>query len=131
MTPPRPVNACPCGEPLPYDLHCGTVHLGDPALTAEQLMRARYSAHARGDAEFLAASWDPTTRPATIELEADVRWLDLSIHRTERGRALDADGLVEFTATYERSGKRTEMREISRFGRSSGRWVYVDGVRPV
>lgn len=94
-------------------------------------MRARYSAHVRFDAGFLSSSWDPTTRPPEIGLEGDVEWTGLIVHRTERGGALDADGIVEFTASYRRRGKQVDMREVSRFGRSSGRWVYVDGIRPV
>lgn len=122
---------CPCGEPLPYDVHCGRLHTGDPAITAEQLMRSRYSAHVKADADYLSRSWQSATRPKQIDLENDIEWRGLVVHRTERGRALDADGVVEFTATYERAGKIVEMREISRFERESGRWVYVDGIRPV
>ena len=122
---------CPCGEPLPYDLHCGRLHQGDPAITAEQLMRSRYAAHVKLDAEYLSRSWQIATRPSEISLDDDVTWRGLVVHRTERGNALDADGVVEFTATYERAGKIVEMREISRFARQSGKWVYVDGYRPV
>ncbi len=122
---------CPCGEPLPYDVHCGRLHDGDPAITAEQLMRSRYAAHVKGDADYLSRSWQSTTRPASIVLEDDVGWRGLVVHRTDRGNALDADGVVEFTATYERNGSIVEMREISRFAREAGRWVYVDGIRPL
>lgn len=116
---------------MPYDLHCGRLHNGDPAITAEQLMRSRYAAHVRLDAGYLSRSWQVATRPAQIDLDPAVTWRGLVVHRTERGNALDADGVVEFTATYERAGKIVAMREISRFARASGRWVYVDGVRPV
>lgn len=122
---------CPCGEPLPYDLHCGRLHAGDPAITAEQLMRSRYTAHVKLNADYLSQSWQIATRPSDISLDDDITWRGLVVHRTERGNALDADGVVEFTATYERAGKIVEMREISRFARQSGRWVYVDGYRPV
>ncbi len=94
-------------------------------------MRSRYSAHVIGDANHLARSWHTDTRPDRVYVDSDVRWLGLEIHRTERGNALDADGVVEFTATYKRRGKRVDMREISRFARQNGRWVYVDGIRPV
>lgn len=124
-------SPCPCGEPLPYDVHCGRLHTGDPAITAEQLMRSRYSAHVKHDVDYLTRSWQIATRPNEIILDDDITWRGLTVHRTERGNALDADGVVEFTATYERAGKIVEMREISRFARASGRWVYVDGYRPV
>ena len=121
---------CPCGEGLPYDVHCGRLHDGDPAVTAEALMRSRYAAHVMLDADHLARTWQSATRPADVTPDPGVRWLGLEIHRTERGLALDGDGIVEFTARYERNGRRVDMREISRFARESGRWVYVDGIRP-
>ena len=122
---------CPCGVGLPYHLHCERLHDGQPAITAEDLMRSRYSAHVRSDAAYLSKTWEAARRPAVVALDNDVTWLGLEIHRCERGQALDADGVVEFTASYERAGTVVEMREISRFARASGRWVYVDGIRPV
>lgn len=128
----RPADGpCPCGWDLPYELHCGKLHSGEPAPTAEELMRARYSAHVRLDADYLERTWQPSTRPERIDLDRRVTWLGLEVHRADRGQALDGDGVVEFTATYERSGHRVEMREISRFARDRGRWVYVDGIRPL
>ncbi len=122
---------CPCGAGTSYEDHCRPIHDGRAALTAEELMRSRYSAHAVGDAAYLSRSWHTDTRPDVIELDTDVQWLGLEVHHAERGRALDADGTVDFTATYERGGRRVEMRELSRFARQGGRWVYLDGVRPV
>ena len=108
---------CPCGVGFDYEQHCGPLHAGQPAITAEDLMRSRYSAHVRGDASYLSDTWHPDTRPPVIDLDPDVTWLGLEVQRTERGNALDADGVVEFTAIYERAGKEVEMREISRFSR--------------
>ena len=42
-------QACPCGLGDNYDSCCGRLHKGEPARTAEQLMRSRYSAFAVGD----------------------------------------------------------------------------------
>lgn len=122
---------CPCGVGSAYEQHCGRLHAGADAVTAEDLMRSRYSAHVCGDASHLSETWHPDTRPSVIDLDPGVAWLGLDVSRTDRGKALDADGVVEFTATYERGGKTVEMREISRFSRVAGRWVYVDGIRPV
>jgi len=91
-------------------------------------MRSRYAAHVKLDADYLARTWQIATKPHEINLDDDITWRSLVVHRTERGNALDGAGVVEFTATYERAGKIVEMREISRFARQSGRWVYVDGV---
>ncbi len=127
----RRIGPCPCGAGPTYAMHCGRLLAGESPFTAEDLMRSRYSAHVIGDANHLARSWHTDTRPDRVYVDSDVRWLGLEIHRTERGNALDADGVVEFTATYKRRGKRVDMREISRFARQNGRWVYVDGIRPV
>ena len=45
---------CPCGTNLPYAGCCGRFHSGQPAPTAEALMRSRYSAFALRDAAYLA-----------------------------------------------------------------------------
>ena len=90
-------------------------------------MRSRYSAFVIGDAEHLLRSWHPDTRPDEISFLADQTWTSLEIVSTERGRALDATGTVEFRAHYVRNGRAGSLHEASRFARSGGRWVYVDG----
>ncbi len=124
-------SACPCGAGVDYVQHCGRLHAGQPAITAVELMRSRYSAHVCGDTSYLFQTWHPDNRPPVVELDSAVTWVGLTVHRTERGMALDADGIVEFTAIYERAGTSVEMREISQFSRIAGRWVYVDGIRPI
>ena len=123
---------CPCGTGLPYAECCGRLHDGAAtAGTAEQLMRSRYSAFAVGDPAYLLATWDPVTRPRTLELDPDVRWTGLEITATSGGGLLDAEGTVEFRASYRgsRAGGRTgSQHERSRFVREDGRWYYLDGV---
>ena len=91
-------------------------------------MRSRYSAFASGLAPYLLHSWHPETRPASLELDADVKWLGLVIEETVAGGPFDAEGIVEFTAIGRDGGGRFEQRERSRFSRVAARWVYVDGV---
>lgn len=119
---------CPCGAGVSYEQHCKQIHTTRRATTAEGLMRARYSAHVLGDRDFLEDSWHPDTIPANLPPDADTLWTGLIIHRTERGGVLDADGVVEFTATFERDGVQQTLREVSRFGRVGTRWVYLDGL---
>ncbi len=92
-------------------------------------MRSRYSAFALGNAEYLLASWDQSTRPAELELEPDVVWKRLFIETTEAGGPFDETGTVTFTAIARGPDGRVELRERSRFTRagSDRRWVYVDG----
>ena len=54
-------------------------------------------------------------------------WQSLEIIATERGRALDADGVVEFVATSTINGREDRLHERSRFERVGRAWVYVDG----
>ena len=65
---------CPCLSGLQYGECCGPFHSGDAfAPTAERLMRSRYSAFAVGDADYLLATWHPTTRPAELALDPEQR----------------------------------------------------------
>lgn len=84
-------------------------------------MRSRYSAFAIGNAAYLLETWHPSTRPATMELDADTRWYRLDILATSRGGPLDTTGTVEFEAFY-RGGS---QRELSSFVRERGRWFYL------
>ena len=90
-------------------------------------MRSRYSAFVVGDVDHLMRSWHPDTRPDEVTLVADQVWTSLEIISTERGRALDATGVVEFRASYRRGERSGALHEASRFGRVDGRWVYIDG----
>ena len=84
---------CPCGTGLPYAGCCGRLHDGTAtAGTAEQLMRSRYSAFAVGDPAYLLATWHPSTRPPSLELDPTVRWTGLDVLATTDGGLLAAEG---------------------------------------
>ena len=129
---------CPCLSGSVYGECCGPHHRGTSAApTAERLMRSRYSAFAVGDADYLLASWHPSTRPGALELDDDVRWYRLDILDRRAGGLLDTDGEVEFVARYRPkpdrapgrpSGARGEVHERSRFARENGSWLYVDAL---
>lgn len=124
-------STCPCGVGRPYADHCGRIHAGAPAITAEDLMRSRYSAHALRELSYLEQSWHPETCPDVIAPDPGLTWTGLEIRQTERGGALDTDGTVEFAATFERNGEPGTLHEVSRFERLAMRWVYVDGIYPI
>lgn len=90
-------------------------------------MRSRFSAFALGLAEYLLASWHPDTRPAELELDADVTWRRLQIVDTDAGGADDETGVVEFRASYRGPEGAGLVHERSRFARVDGRWLYRDG----
>lgn len=126
--------ACPCDPARRYAACCGRLHRGDPAESAEALMRSRYSAYVLQNAGYLLATWHTSTRPATLSFDEGLRppkWLGLSVHAYEAIGPADADGSraeVEFTARFRVGGGSAQrMRECSRFVREDGRWFYVDG----
>jgi SEC-C motif-containing protein len=120
---------CPCGTGLPLDECCGRLHDGTAAAaTAEQLMRSRYSAFVLGDPGYLLATWHPSTRPRTLELDDGVRWTGLDVLATSGGALLAAEGTVEFRASYVVDGRAGAQHERSRFVRDGGQWRYLDGL---
>lgn len=129
--PARDEDACPCGHPARYRDCCGRyLERGEPAPTAEALMRSRYSAYVAGDEAYLLATWSPATRPAALNLGDDTatRWIGLQVKRHEQQDASHA--IVEFVARYKINGRAHRLHEISRFVCEAGRWLYVDGETP-
>ncbi len=124
---------CPCGSGRDYDACCGPFLSGraQPE-TAEQLMRSRYTAYARQNANYLFASTLPARREKN-ELKTitksfrGISWKGLEVLETEAGGASDATGIVEFKATCEGGGETATIHERSNFVRENGRWYYVDG----
>jgi SEC-C motif-containing protein len=121
-------QACPCGLGDDYDSCCGRLHKGEPARTAEQLMRSRYSAFAVGDAGYLLRTWHPSGRPRTLALDPGQRWTRLAVLETRDGGLFDDAGIVTFRAMYSAGGQRGVMDETSRFVREDGRWLYLGPV---
>ncbi|NTV40150.1 MAG: hypothetical protein HGA51_09410 [Demequinaceae bacterium] len=119
---------CPCGSGAAYRACCGPVLRGDsPAVTAEALMRSRYTAYVRRDEAYLLRTWEAAHRPESLDLD-DTVWLGLEVLATEAGSADDAHGIVEFVASYlDDRGAVERLRERSRFARAGGSWQYVDG----
>ena len=118
-------RGCPCGLPAAYDRCCGRFHAGEPAPTAELLMRSRYTAYAREDGPYLLSSWHSSTRPNALPFDPSLRWTRLLVVSTSGGGLLDTVGSVQFRATHVRRGAVGVLEEHSRFSREDGRWVYV------
>ena len=120
---------CPCrgeNDARTYEECCGPYHAGTAQpLSAEVLMRSRYSAFARGDARYLLATWHPATRPAQLQLLMGEQWTGLKIRAAHES---GEEATVEFVARSRRGGTPHTLHEVSRFTRLLGRWYYVDGV---
>ena len=116
---------CPCGSGAPYAACCGRWHAGEPAPTAEALMRSRYSAFTMNLVPYLLQTWHASTRPATLdEPPPGLKWLGLEVRRAQE----DGDrATVEFISRSKLGGRAARLHETSRFVREDGRWTYVDG----
>jgi SEC-C motif-containing protein len=124
----RPIDVCPCGSGTTFDRCCSALHRGErQADTAEQLMRARYSAYAVGDLDYVWQTWHPRTRPGLLTPTDGLTWTGLEIVDTVDGRPGDLDGEVEFRAHYRQNRQTGTLHERSRFAVRARRRFYVDG----
>lgn len=123
-------ETCLCGSELSYSACCGRYHEGaELPDTAERLMRSRFTAYAKRNVGYLLNTWDASKRPTEIDFSKETaQWQKLQIISCKKGSAKDSKGLVEFKAFYSQDGEDYFMHEISRFVKSGGRWLYLDGV---
>ena len=138
----RTKTPCPCGSGEVYDLCCAPLHQGaQRAVTAEQLMRSRYTAYALSKVDYLIAT-HPTPHLSDQQRRKDLRsncrqtrWLGLRIVSVEGGDAMHLEGIVRFEAIFSVAGKRSVLRETSQFERRGGvpdgDWLYVKGLSEV
>jgi SEC-C motif-containing protein len=129
------MSACPCGSGRTFETCCGPIIAGSPAVTAEALMRSRYTAYAQHAYDHLGRSLSAEQRKDYSAEDAKrwsehSEWLGLTILRTEQGGPADAEGVVEFSARYRTDGKDQEHVETARFTREEGNWVYAGQVVP-
>jgi SEC-C motif domain protein len=124
---------CPCGTGEAYESCCGRFIRGEGLPeTAERLMRARYSAYALGEIDYILKTHEPSTahqvdRKNTELWSKQSQWLGLEIVTTSQGGPEDSAGSVEFVARYKIRGVTVEHRERATFRRENGRWWFVDG----
>mgnify|MGYP001466733296 CR=1 FL=1 len=123
-------ESCLCGSGLSYADCCAVYHTGERLpVTAEHLMRSRFTAYALRDVEYLLGTWDDSKRPASIDFSKETaEWQALEIVACKKGSAKDSKGIVEFKAYYTQAGEDFFMHEISRFVKVGQRWLYLDGV---
>ncbi|HCY87248.1 MAG TPA: hypothetical protein DHV36_19100 [Desulfobacteraceae bacterium] len=124
-------SGCPCISGRPYAQCCGPYLTGDARPSTPQiLMRSRYTAFVKKDADYLVATLAPVKRSAADaenrlrrELEttmAATRWVGLTVVKARGDQ-------VEFAAFYLQDGKLGQLHERSNFIRENGRWYYRDG----
>jgi len=126
---------CYCGEAKPFSDCCEPIIKGEePAQTAEQLMRSRYSAYVVVDVKYLIATTYPTQQKNFDE--ADIRawaianqWQKLEVIATKKGEFNEEDGEVEFKASYINDiGTPQIHHEKSTFVKENDQWYYLSGI---
>jgi SEC-C motif-containing protein len=125
---------CPCGSGSEYEKCCSLyIKDGIPVPTAEKLMRARYSAYALGEVDFIMSTHEveakdlAESRKATEDWSKGSDWQGLEILKTSKGGEDDEKGTVEFKAHYMIDRARYTHHEISSFERKNGKWLFVEG----
>ncbi|SIQ30462.1 YchJ family protein [Aquipseudomonas alcaligenes] len=126
-------HTCPCGSSITLDDCCGKLHQGQPAPSAEQLMRSRYSAYTLGLIDYLVATTLPAQQAA---LDSDSMrawslgstWLGLEVEASE---LLDTHAFVTFTARWHDGHGEHSHRERSAFVQQAGRWYFIDPTVPL
>jgi SEC-C motif-containing protein len=127
---------CPCGSGQPFADCCKPFITGlQRPDTAEELMRARYSAYATSAVDFIHDTTHPSQRKhynqdSVARWSKDSTWLGLDILRTEKGGPEDSDGVVEFIAHYSEKEKPVDHHEIAEFVKTDGQWFFLDGKPP-
>ena len=126
---------CPCMSEKEFSACCEPILQGSPAKTAEQLMRARYTAYSQLNMDFIEKTHDPKTlkdtdMDANREWAEQTQWKGLEILSTEKGDQNDDWGKVEFRALYTDNGTECSHHEISEFNKRSGQWYFSKGKSP-
>ncbi|GHE34238.1 YchJ family protein [Sphingobacterium griseoflavum] len=121
------MQTCHCGTSLSYPDCCGKIHENLAlAGTAEELMRARYTAFSLQLIDFLYDSFHPSTR--RFQQKKDIeqwaksnKWMQLEILNSTLST-------VEFRAHYlDPQFQVAVHHEKSNFRKLHGLWYYVDG----
>lgn len=124
---------CLCGTGINYAQCCGLYHSSVKSpITAEELMRSRYTAYALKLVDYLVETTHPdklksSYRRKLVATINDIKWTKLVIVKTSAGGVEDKAGKVKFEASYIEQGEEGVLEEHSRFRKIANRWYYYDG----
>ncbi|WP_308991845.1 YchJ family metal-binding protein [Mariniflexile litorale] len=122
---------CYCGNKIPYSECCEKIHHDiHQAITAEQLMRSRYSAFVKADGNYLMQSHHSSTRPikekkSIIKWAKSVQWIKLEVLETSKGKSNNTEGTVTFNAYFYEKGNVEVIHEKSTFIKENNHWTYL------
>ena len=125
-------DTCPCLTGKPYKNCCEPLHKGKrKALTAEELLRARYSAFVVSDIDFIISSHHSKTsgevnRDEITKWSKDSKWEGLVILQKEAGEEADSSGTIVFHAKYVLEGELQNHYEKATFEKEEGAWKFYD-----
>ncbi len=125
------IEICPCGSGSSFAACCEPIIKATrESETAEELMRARYSAFATGAIDFIVASTHSRTRKE-IDLAFIREWSETSTWRgleiLETKQVNDNKAFVSFEARFTQGEEDHRHREKSLFERENGEWRFVTG----
>ena len=119
--------ACPCGSGILFNLCCEPyIKHNVLPVSAEALMRSRYTAYTLADAKYIIETTHPSKRYLHSKREIlawakENEWLGLSI-------LFSSFKEVKFQAVFkDRDGEICKHIELSTFSALGGKWYYVDG----
>lgn len=128
------MKQCYCCSGQPFEVCCRPFIEGArKPLTAEALMRSRYTAYATMAVEYIIRTTHISTRKyydaaAISAWAASSAWKKLEIISTEKGLNTDTIGYVEFKAYYTDTNLRSQIHhEYSTFKKDGDSWFFVDG----
>ncbi len=127
---------CPCGSGQDYPACCQPYHKGENAQNAETLVRARFSAFALHEYDFIIETTHPIYRDEVAESNiADnlekIIWHQLHITHCGQEDGTDGKGpfdTVTFSAMYEINGNMYSLSEKSYFQEHEGKLYYLEGI---
>jgi len=125
------IQTCPCGSGSLFSAWCEPIINGTrESETAEELMRARYSAFVTGAVDFIVDSTHSHTQKE-IDLDFIREWSQTSewhgLQILETKQVNDNKAFVSFEAQYTQNGEDRSHREKSLFEREAGQWRFVTG----
>jgi SEC-C motif-containing protein len=122
---------CPCGSGQLFEACCEPILTGQrAAASAEQLMRARFTAHVAHDFKFLHATYRLTSGTPYVpeEGEPTLQWTKLVVHAHATTDNPDK-AFVDFSAYGTEDGTEKVLHEKAEFLRINGTWLYMREAR--
>ncbi|HHX35119.1 MAG TPA: YchJ family protein [Gammaproteobacteria bacterium] len=124
------ISTCPCNPNMTYQECCGRYHAGATPNTAQALMRARYSAYALQNIEFIKSTTLPAQQTqldlaAIAQWSQDSQWLGLEVIG-ETTHSDQRHATVEFIAHWHDAQGRHQHQESSLFIKPDTHWYFYD-----